>query len=381
MNKVVVVGGDHHNTLGVIESLGQKGLKPYTILYTSNVKCYVPHSKFVASGWSCSTENDLIDCLRKNFNDISEKTVVIATNDIVADILDRHYDELKDFCMIPTIEPTGNLGKVMSKEYMSNLAHEVGLNVPMTWVLKDSIIPNGIEYPVITKAISSVEGSKDNIKVCKSEADLKDFVKEQQECETIQIQRFIDKEYEFQLLGVSLNHGDTVLIPGRTHIYRPNGLDNTFFLYFDKCEPSLQPLIDKAVKFVKKTRYTGPFSIEFLREKSSEMDYFTEMNFRNDGNAYVVTAAGMNIPYIFYLSQTGRDYQKEISHSTIKGTYIVPEFYYFTRLLAREISIKEWWSNMRKADCCTTFFKGDKRAFFWFLIVAVWKRISSVKVG
>ncbi len=375
MNKVLVVGGDHHNTLGVIESFGQKGIRPYVILYTPYHKCYVPHSKYVESGWSCSEEYELIACISSNFNEKDNKTVIVATNDIVADILDRHFEELKDICYIPTVIPAGELNRIMSKEYMSHLAKEVGLNVPQTWILENSEIPSSIDYPVITKAISSVQGSKANIKVCYNADDLRAFISHQQECSIIQIQRYIEKEFEFQLLGVSLNAGEEVLIPGRTHIVRPKGLDNTFFLSFDKLEVSHDLLVKQSIEFIRRTGYSGPFSIEFLRDRNTGLDYFTEMNFRNDGNAYVVTAAGTNIPYIYYLSLTGGDYKKEIKESCVNKTYMAPEFYYFTRMLVGEVPFIEWLRNMRKCNCCTTFFKNDKRAFLYFFLVGAWKRL------
>ena len=53
-NKIVVVGADHHNTLGVVESFGLKGLKSYVVLYTSRKDGYVLHSKYVESGCCCS---------------------------------------------------------------------------------------------------------------------------------------------------------------------------------------------------------------------------------------------------------------------------------------------------------------------------------------
>ena len=375
MNRALVIGGDHHNTLGVVESLGQKGIRPYVILFTPCRKCYVPHSKYVESGWNCSEENELIACITSNFNDRVNKTVIIATNDIVADILDRHFDEIKDISYVPTVKPAGDLNRTISKEHMSHLAKEVGLNVPQTWILEDGKIPPSINYPVITKAISSVQGTKDNIKVCYTVDDLESFIRHQQACSVIQIQKFIEKEFEFQLLGVSLNAGEEVFIPGRTHIDRPKGLDNTFFLWFDKVESSLQPLVEKAIAFVRKTGYSGPFSIEFLRDKTTGTDYFTEMNFRNDGNAYVVTAAGTNIPYIYYLSLTGGNYKKELKESHVNKTYMAPEFYYFTRMLVGEVPFMEWLRNMRRCDCYTTFFKNDRRAFCFFLIIGAWKRL------
>lgn len=38
------------------------------------------------------------------------------------------------------------------------------------------------------------------------------------EAETIQLQEYIEKEFEFQLIGCSLDAGDIVLIPGYTQI-------------------------------------------------------------------------------------------------------------------------------------------------------------------
>lgn len=32
-NKIIVFGGDHHNTLGVVRSLGEAGIKPILILH------------------------------------------------------------------------------------------------------------------------------------------------------------------------------------------------------------------------------------------------------------------------------------------------------------------------------------------------------------
>ena len=376
-NKAIVIGADHHNTLGVVESLAQKGIRPYVILQTNYSDGYVLHSNNISGGWCCLSENDIIHCLLNNFNDTVNKAIIIATNDIVACALDNHYEELLPYFFLPTVEPKGQLRFWMEKEKMSANARRVGLCVPETWIIKDNVIPDDICYPVITKAISSVAGSKENIKICKNNTELIQFVSGNH-CDTIQVQRFIDKEFEFQLLGCSLDGGKKVVIPGRTHIDRPNGIDNTFFLRFSKCEPELNDTIEKAIQFVKLTQYTGPFSIEFLRDKNDKKDYFTEMNFRNDGNAFCVTRAGMNIPYILYQYFSGGEYESEIQNSNINTVFLCPELYYFTRLLAREISFTEWMTNMRKSDCFTTFHKNDIKPFVWFILLAIKKRIKKL---
>ena len=103
------------------------------------------------------------------------------------------------------------------------------------------------------------------------------------------------------------------------------------------------------------------------------------MNFRNDGNAYCVTSAGTNLPYIYYLYNTNGDYKSEIKKSTVSTTYIVPEFYYFKNMLAGEISFKEWRKNMNLATCCTTYFKNDKLPFIWFLLQIVVHGFNRIK--
>lgn len=365
-NKIVVIGGDHHNTLGIIESFGEKGIKPYAIIITSRKHSYVCRSKYVAEGWCCREDKEVVEYLLRNFTDKTDKAVAFTTSDHAACILDENYTSLCEVLHIPTTMPHGNLAEWMSKEKMSALAKEVGLNVPETWLVTNNALPSGIEYPVITKAISSVAGTKANIKICQNESELSNFLQNQKHCPEIQVQRFIDKAFEFQLLGCSISHGEDIIIPGRTHIDRPNGLDNTFFLSFDKCENQLSSLIEKTKEFIRRTGYSGLFSVEFLRDKNGN-DFFTEMNFRNDGNAICVTAAGTNIPYIYYLATIGQDYKTEIKNSEVKKIYLMPEFYYFQRLLAGEISIKEWIRNARKTNCYTTYFKNDKKPFVYFL--------------
>lgn len=233
---------------------------------------------------------------------------------------------------------------------------------------KGQEIPEDIFYPCITKAISSVAGTKiDNIRVCNDYEELKSFVESSGHSATLQIQRFIDKAYEFQFLGCSFDDGNEIIISGRTHIDRPNGLENAYFLRFDKVEEELKPLENKVREFILETRYNGPFSVEFLRDKNGT-DYFTEMNFRNDGNAYCQTCAGINVPYIMYLYYSGGDYKAELRKSYVHQIYMVPEIRYLLYKLSGEFGWKEWYRNMKKANCYTTYFKQDKAVFRQFLL-------------
>lgn len=363
-NKVLVIGADHHNTLGIVESLGEKGIKSYVLIVADIKTSFVLKSKFVINGWICPSPSCVVDEMLKHFSDSINKTIVYSSYDNVSSVLDSAAEQLEKYFILPITNEPGSLEHKMSKEYMSELAREVGLCVPHTWMVSDGKVPSDIEFPCITKAISSVEGSKKNIKICHTKEDLETFFASSEHCPVIQIQKFIIKEYEFQFLGCSLNSGEHVIISGRTHIDRPNGIDNTFFLKFDKVDPEFDETLQKAKEFIKRTGYSGTFSIEFLKDKNNGKHYFTETNFRNDGNAICQTAAGMNIPYIYYLFYSGGDWLKELSASTIKTTYLMPEIYYFKCMLKREFSFSEWLQNYKKTTCFITYFKGDTKPFW-----------------
>ena len=80
---------------------------------------------------------------------------------------------------------------------MSDLAREVGLDVPRTWMVSDRKVPADIEFPCITKAISMWRKQK-NIKICKKREELEEFLANSEHCPIIQIQKFIIKDFEFQ---------------------------------------------------------------------------------------------------------------------------------------------------------------------------------------
>ena len=45
--KVIVIGINHHNTLGVVRSLGYKGLKSHVIIMCRQKNPYVCYSKYI----------------------------------------------------------------------------------------------------------------------------------------------------------------------------------------------------------------------------------------------------------------------------------------------------------------------------------------------
>lgn len=357
-NRVLVIGGNHQNTLGVIEALGQKGVRSCVIILGHINGSFVLKSKYVEKGWICEDEEAVVSSILTGFKPVERKAIAIACSDDAANILDAHYEQLNKLLVIPTVKEAGTLIYWTNKEKMTETAKRLGITIPSSWMINDKTIPADIEYPCVIKPITSVNHGKKGFAKCINEKELQAYLKSKQEGEPVQVQQYIEKEYEFQFIGCSLKEGDEVIIPGRTHIETTTEFNNLVFLCYDSYDASFEQTVEDSKLFVKETGYSGLFSIEFMRGKDGK-DYFLEMNFRNDGNGISVTSSGTNLPYIWYLYASGGDYKAEIANSTVKTTYMMPEISFFLSMINGEISFREWLADRKKTTCYLTRFEED----------------------
>lgn len=361
-NKVLVVGGDHQNTLGIIEALGQKGVHSHVIILGHNQNSFVLKSKYVEKGWICEDEDSVVSCILSSFKPEEKKAVVIACCDDAANILDAHHEQLNQLLVIPTVKEAGTLISWTNKEKMTETAKRLGITIPASWLISDTTIPDDIIYPCVIKPITSVKHGKAGFAKCANREELQACLDANKDGEPVQVQQFIEKDFEFQFIGCSLKAGKEVIIPGRTHIETTTGFNNLVFLRYDLYDPSFEKTVEDSKRFVRETGYSGLFSIEFMRGKDGK-DYFLEMNFRNDGNGISVTSSGTNLPYIWYLYACGGDYQSEIDRSTVKTTYMMPEYSFLMSVLNGEVPFKEWLADKKKTTCYLTRFKDDMEPY------------------
>ena len=361
MEEVFVIGGNHHNTLGVLRSLGYKGINSNLILVGNEKRPYTQFSRYIKRIVKVEDDSAVIDYLLKEQANV-EHAVVIACSDGVSSELDLHREALKEHFSIPGADIQGRLTAIMDKESMSELGRRIGFNVPQSWLVETIQDINDVVYPCITKPILSKDGHKSDIKICHTKEDLTMIINEGS-CYKYQVQKFIEKDFEYQLIGLSLNGGEELIIPGVSRCIRPCPGTNTGYLHYESLESFNAP-IDLCKQFVREVGYSGLFSIEFLRDRSG-VDYFMEMNFRNDGNAICVTASGINLPYIWYLANTKGGYKKELESSTFKPVYVMPEFADFKNfVINRKIPLSQWITDIIKTDKFMEYDSKDKKPFF-----------------
>ena len=365
LQDIFVIGGNHHNALGVIRALGEKGLRPYVIIQCEEKKPYIRLSRYIQQYWIVKSDAEVLDLLRQEGVKRDQPVVLIACADGLSSLVDMHRDELSKWYCLPVSDEQGRITRLMDKEVMSQLAREVGFNVPQSIAVntKDNS-EISIPTPWIIKPLVSKDGKKADIKRIYSEEEWSEYCQEHDSF--VQVQQLIDKEFEYQLIGLSLNGGEEVVIPGVSHVLRPAETTNTGFLHYEPLDIQYHEALETGKKFLKATGYSGLFSLEFLKGKEGD-DYFMEINFRNDGNGICVTASGFNLPYIWYLYNTGMDYQNEIENSNVEPVYVMPEFADLSLVVHRKLSLLEWLKDIRHTECFMEFSRCDKAPFIQLL--------------
>ena len=364
MRKVIVTGGDHHNTYGVIRALGVKNLSPFLLLVCDKKDSFLLRSKYLDGFEIVNSDSSAIDFLIKN-KELFNGAVIIACSDGMSSAIDSKRNLLSDTYKLPGSKIEGAITSIMDKEVMSNIGREIGLNVPKSWIVESVNDICAVEFPCITKPILSKDGLKADIVICKNKQELIDLINTGS-CYRYQVQKFIEKKFEYQLIGLSIDGGNEIIIPGISRCIRPCPGTNTGFLHYESLDVFSVP-IEESKLFVRRTGYSGLFSIEFLRDKNG-VDYFMEMNFRNDGNAICVTASGTNLPFIWYLANTNGDVVSEISKIKFRPVYVMPEFpdlecFVYTK----KISIVQWIKDVFLTDTFMVFNIRDIKPFLFML--------------
>jgi D-aspartate ligase len=247
----------------------------------------------------------------------------------------------------------------MNKEEQASIAERCGMHIPYGKVFQKTDPINWDVFPCIVKPISSVNGGgKKDILICNNKDEL-ELSLQKVESSTIQIQEFISKDMEYQLIGCSLDAGNKIIIPGFTNIIRQPPNTNTGYLVYSPIS-ELRFGYEAVRKFLLEIGYSGLFSMEFIRGKN-DIDYFLEINMRNDGNAYCVKTAGINLPYIWCYYQIHKELPS-VSLTFEKPVWFIPDFADMRLGISKEGFFK-WVYQFFKADSHAIYKIGDMKPF------------------
>ena len=140
MKEIIVFGGDHHNLLGVIRSLGKKGITPFVLLHDASLRSTykILKSKYVGAYKVVPDCETGIKYLLEEYYVTGEKPVIICTSDDASSFVDCNYDSLSCRYSIPNCGEKGKITQLMDKENMRKEAVKAGFCVPEDIVVDKS---------------------------------------------------------------------------------------------------------------------------------------------------------------------------------------------------------------------------------------------------
>lgn len=359
MNKVIILGNDHTNSLGLVQTLGKSGFQVYAFVWGAKTD-FVSSSKYATKVLGAPSIQGCIDLMLQEFVDSDKIIPIIACCDSAALALEKNKESLADKFIFEhsNLYPLEFLFK---KENQVRLAKESGFYVPKTWNLSDSsIIPEDVVFPCLIKPLVSCEGAKTDIHVCRNEDELRSNLSNLKYTTKVLLQQYIERDFEISILGCGLKNGEC-LIPA---------VENKLTLYPKyvglECLANMQPLADVQIirsiqKLIKAIGYVGVFSVEMMHCKHDDKFYFTEINLRNDGANSFVYKYGVNLP----LNHIEDLLDKPLtSFAEYHPGYYIWDMHHFLSLVHREISLKDWFSELRMSQGFLTYFPDDKKPFF-----------------
>lgn len=133
----IIIGGNHHNTLGVIRALGYKGINSLVILVTNEKKPYVSFSKYITKCVLLNSSKEIVSYLLNYAKGIDKKSIIFSCADFVTSELDKFYNELNNHYHLPTANGKDICNHYMNKDVMATLANKVGIFTPPSWIIED----------------------------------------------------------------------------------------------------------------------------------------------------------------------------------------------------------------------------------------------------
>ena len=333
-HKCIVFGIEHYTALGIVRSLGREGILPDLIAVKgkSNV---VSSSKYVSKVHYVDSIEEGCGVLLKEyggFANINNLPVVYCSDDKTMGYLDLHYDEIKSRFILFSAHKQGRITEYMNKFKILECAKKNGLNILETKLCKNGEIPDGIEYPIITKSISP------NV-------------------DTVLIQKYIEKKNELCLDGFSTNRGNQLFISiATTYNYLIKGYYSPYMTVknFDN-----EQVYESLKGMFSDIGFDGVFSVEFLIDENDDL-YFSEINFRVSTWSWASTTAGMNLPYLWGETMTSGKVPEDIYKPIPDDfTAMVEPIDYGKRVDTGKTTPAEWLADFKNADVTYYYDKDD----------------------
>ncbi len=239
----------------------------------------------------------------------SKKGILIPVDDLCAELIDQHYDELSRRFYLPNVNDTqGGVCILMDKFYQKKLAKAAGLPVPEGWSVEvkggSFTIPDEVTYPCFAKAETPMRGRKKYMGKCENREELEKLIRSVasvQDCLML-VEEYVEIEKEYGTVGFCskgkvcipgitektvLGHGSNAGVTACGLIHKPSDWPDT---------------VEGMRKMMADSGFRGLFDIDLYL--SNGKMYFNELNVRMGAEGVGVLMAGVNLAEMFIRSFT-----------------------------------------------------------------------------
>lgn len=356
----IIFSKEHYNSLGIIRTLGKYGINP--IFIAEKAKGPASRmSKYISKVHFVQNKDEGFELLLKEYGNMPLKPFLITSDDDTQQLVDENYSLLKDKFFFFNAGSDGRITQFMDKEEVLKMAQKHGMAIPKTIVVDDCKVPDGVNYPVITKSISpNVGGWKSDVHICKSEDELK-LAFSKIKSPRVLVQEFIDKENECCVEGISICNGK--------HIYIPMAIKYNYIIqgyyspYMTAYAFENEDVIAKIQSMMEDIGYEGLFDVEYIVDKQGKL-YFTEINFRNSIWDYIGTFDDIPFPVIWaegcLAGNFSSKWKKKISRDYVA---MVEPIDYGIRVKKGNYDLAHWINDFKNADVLFYHDKDDLEPF------------------
>jgi len=372
-NTVYIVGGDHHNGLGLARILGINGVRVVSLVIGDIKKSFLRKSRYIAACLVFGSEKEAFDYLAQQKCELS-KSIIIPYSDTAALELDKRLDEFKEKYYVPSINNTqGEIVWLMDKQNQYDFAISSGIKMAytVTTMIQDQSHPEleKMPFPCIIKPVISAEGHKRDITICNNKAELDSVLIKYKELGYYRalVQEYLTIDYEIDVFGCVLKQKPYICqIPTRTiRSWLPQGGTNSYSQII--IEKSILEECKKIIDAIKNRGFYGLYDIELFVVKGKII--LNEINLRNSGDVYMGINQQYFYPYAWVCDLLGENI--EISENPSRPDYTMTECADIRNVLSHNVSFRRWYSEYRKCKDYALKLKGDmkparSRYFYYF---------------
>ena len=362
MNKIILIGGDHHNGLGLARSFGINGIKPYGIIVTGDYKkSFISKSKYWEKTWTVDNDNNAVKLLLQIFANETEPPVIIPWSDSAAAEIDRNYDALSHSFIVPSLnQKEGAIIEMMDKKNQIDFLKKYGLPMAKSYTIELPCKEKTEELPIpcICKPVSSYEGKKTDIKKCESPDELNSYFDEllSKGYKRILVQEYIYFDKELEFVGACCND-PAFIISDNVREWPVIGGTNSFLHIID--DQRVRKVCNDLLAALQKEKYFGLFDIELFQV--GDRILINEINWRNTGNSFFALGTGVHYAVVWYLNAIGQD-ASSIRHYTIDTTqYAMNESTDLRHVVFCGLSFHSWFRDLRRTQSFALWYSKDLR--------------------